>query len=60
LVITSAQARRWQSILVPLGAGVSMLALFGAGEHRVDIGAHACGFAAGCLLAAALRVPASR
>jgi rhomboid protease GluP len=35
------------SMFVPLGAGLTVLALFGAGGLRVDVGAHLCGFAAG-------------
>ena len=43
-------AQRWQAIGVPFGAGLTVLALFGAGGQRVDLGAHVCGFAAGLLL----------
>jgi membrane associated rhomboid family serine protease len=40
-------APRWQSVFAPFAAGVSVLALFGAGGLEVDVGAHAAGFAAG-------------
>lgn len=42
-------SRRWRAMLTPLAAGLTMLALFGAGEQRVDVLAHATGFAAGLL-----------
>jgi membrane associated rhomboid family serine protease len=34
----------------PGAAGVIVLALYGAGGQRVDIGAHVCGFVAGLVL----------
>jgi rhomboid protease GluP len=46
----SSSTRQWQSVFVPFGAGLILLALFGAGGPRVDLGAHVCGFAAGLLL----------
>lgn len=40
----------WRELLAPLGAGLTLLALHGAGGERVDLGAHLFGFAAGLLL----------
>lgn len=37
-------------IFVPLGAGLTVLALYGAGGPHVDLGAHLCGFAVGLML----------
>jgi rhomboid protease GluP len=42
--------RRWSAIGVPLGSGLTLLALYGAGEGRTDVAAHAAGFAAGLVL----------
>jgi rhomboid protease GluP len=39
--------RRWKAMTVPLVAGVTVLALYGTGGVRVDVGAHLCGFVAG-------------
>jgi rhomboid protease GluP len=39
-----------RSLFVPLGAGVTVLALYGAGGPHVDLGAHLCGFATGLML----------
>jgi rhomboid protease GluP len=50
---------RWKSVLVPVGAGATLLALFGAGEFRVDVGAHLAGFLAGFAFGAALAGPAA-
>lgn len=41
------QRGRLRAAWVPLAAGLTVLALFGAGEVRVDVLAHATGFAAG-------------
>ncbi len=41
--------RRWTGLLAPLGAGLTLLALYGSGGERVDLGAHLCGFACGLL-----------
>jgi len=41
---------RWRPALVPLVAGATLLALYGAGGVRVDLGAHVTGFAAGLIL----------
>ena len=44
-------SKRWRALLAPLGAGATMLMLYGAGagETRVDVPAHAAGFVAGLL-----------
>jgi membrane associated rhomboid family serine protease len=42
-------SQRWRSILSPLGAGLVMLALYGAGGLNVDVGAHLMGFISGLL-----------
>lgn len=42
-------SRSWRSAWVPLGAGVTMLMLYGGGEAPVDVAAHAAGFASGCV-----------
>lgn len=41
---------RWRAMFVPLAAGLTVLALHGAGGVRVDVGAHVCGFLAGTIL----------
>ncbi|MSU49504.1 MAG: rhomboid family intramembrane serine protease [Opitutus sp.] len=43
----STHPHRWRSMFVAFAAGLTVLALYGAGGHRVDLGAHLCGFAAG-------------
>jgi membrane associated rhomboid family serine protease len=43
---------RWRAVLAPLGAGVALLGLFGAGGLHTDVMAHATGFAAGLFLGA--------
>jgi rhomboid protease GluP len=47
------RVRLWEFI-VPIGAGVSLLAFFGVGDEQVDYAAHLCGFAAGLPLGFAL------
>ncbi len=49
--------QRWRAMLVPLGAGLALLGLYGAGGPHTDVGAHATGFLAGllCGILAALR-----
>ncbi len=42
--------RRW----APIAAGVMLLAFLGTEGERIDIGAHVAGFAAGCVLGAAI------
>lgn len=39
-----------RSLFVPLGAGATVLALYGAGGSHVDLGAHLCGFLVGLVL----------
>ena len=39
--------RRVRPMLVPLGAGLAVLGLFGAGDVHIDVLAHATGFGAG-------------
>jgi membrane associated rhomboid family serine protease len=46
--------RRWRTVFVPLAAGATLLALFGAGGLHTDVVAHATGFAAGLALGALL------
>lgn len=53
LVWQNRPARLWRAVAVPLAAGITVLALFGAGEQRVDVLAHATGFGAGLIVALA-------
>lgn len=46
----SAPRFSWRALLIPLLAGVSLLALYGAGGLHTDVVAHATGFAAGLVL----------
>lgn len=41
------QPHRWRAMFVPLGAGLTVLALYGAGGGNVDVLAHISGFLAG-------------
>lgn len=41
---------RWRMLFVPLAAGCTVLALYGAGAGNVDVPAHASGFLAGGML----------
>lgn len=43
---------RWRAMFVPLGAGVTLLALYGAGGVRVDVIAHVSGFVTGTVTGA--------
>jgi rhomboid protease GluP len=43
----SGHPHRWRTMIVPLLAGLAVLALFGAGGVNIDILAHATGFASG-------------
>ncbi len=45
-------SRQWRPLFPPLAAGLTLLGLFGAGDLRTDVAAHACGFAAGVLCGA--------
>ena len=40
----------WRAMFAPLAAGITLLALFGAGGLHTDVGAHLTGFAAGLVL----------
>jgi membrane associated rhomboid family serine protease len=52
----SVLAGRWRAVFVPLGAGLTLLALHGAGGVRTDVGAHVAGFVAGLLAGALTRI----
>ena len=41
---------RWRAMFAPFAAGATVLALYGAGGQRVDVGAHLTGFTAGLAL----------
>ncbi|WP_414662255.1 rhomboid family intramembrane serine protease [Horticoccus sp. 23ND18S-11] len=43
----SRHPQRWRAMFVPLAAGLTVLALHGAGGQRVDVGAHLAGFLTG-------------
>jgi membrane associated rhomboid family serine protease len=45
----------WRTVLVPLAAGLTVLALYGAGGPEVDVAAHAAGFTCGAVLGLAAR-----
>jgi len=45
-----ADPHRWRAVFVPLAAGLTLLGLFGAGDLRIDVGAHVTGFTAGLVL----------
>ena len=46
----SRHPHRWRAMFGPLAAGLTVLALHGAGGQRVDVGAHLTGFCAGLAL----------
>jgi len=46
----SRHPHRGRAIFAPLAAGATVLALYGAGAQRVDVGAHLTGFLAGVVL----------
>jgi membrane associated rhomboid family serine protease len=46
----STHPHRWRAMFAPFAAGAIVLALYGAGGQRVDVGAHLTGFLAGLLL----------
>ncbi|MEW6427255.1 MAG: rhomboid family intramembrane serine protease [Thermodesulfobacteriota bacterium] len=50
--------RGWRRLLLPLGAGSSLLALLGTGGERTDLGAHLWGFASGIVLGILVLRPA--
>jgi rhomboid protease GluP len=43
----SRHPHRWRAMFAPFAAGATVLALYGAGGQRVDVGAHLSGFLAG-------------
>lgn len=47
----------WRAMFAPLAAGITLLALFGAGGLQTDVGAHLMGFAAGLVLGFAAGLP---
>lgn len=49
-VVRTHGAARWRPVLLPLGSGLVVLALFGAGDVHIDVVAHTTGFAAGLAL----------
>jgi membrane associated rhomboid family serine protease len=46
----SLHPHRWRAMFAPFAAGATVLALYGAGGQKVDVGAHLTGFLAGLLL----------
>ena len=46
----STHPHRWRAMFAPFAAGATVLALYGAGGQRVDVGAHFTGFLAGLVL----------
>ena len=46
----STHPHRWRAMFAPFAAGATVLALYGAGEQRVDVGAHLTGFLVGVVL----------
>jgi membrane associated rhomboid family serine protease len=46
----STHPHRWRAMFAPFAAGATVLALHGAGDQRVDVGAHFTGFLAGLML----------
>ena len=50
----------WRAVIAPLASGLALLGLFGAGDARTDVGAHAAGFGAGILLGVAAGLPRRR
>ena len=47
VVVRLERQRRWQTWIVPIAAGVTVLGLFGAGGQQVDVVAHLTGFCSG-------------
>jgi membrane associated rhomboid family serine protease len=56
----SSHPHRWRAMFTPFAAGLTVLALHGAGEQRVDVGAHLAGFVAGLALGFAAGIRRSR
>jgi len=51
IVARADHPHRWRATFVPFAAGLTVLALYGAGGQNVDLGAHAVGFLIGGVLA---------
>lgn len=51
---------RWRAMFVPFAAGLTVLALHGAGGQRVDVGAHLAGFLAGLVAGFISALPGMR
>jgi len=49
-VVEHRPSRSWRTAFVPLAAGLTVLALYGAGGPEVDVTAHAAGFGCGLVL----------
>lgn len=49
--VRDGRSRWWRALWVPLASGLVVLGLYGAGEVRTDVLAHATGFVAGCVIA---------
>jgi rhomboid protease GluP len=47
VLLRSDHPHRWRAVFVALGSGAVVFAMYGAGEARVDLGAHLAGFLAG-------------
>jgi rhomboid protease GluP len=66
VVLRTAHPHRWRALFVPLAAGLTVLALHGAGGQQTDVIAHVTGFASGLVLgftatpSVAAGVPAAR
>ncbi len=50
----------WRAVIAPLAAGLALLGLFGTGDARTDVAAHAAGFTAGLILGLAAGLPRGR
>ncbi len=50
VVMRAKHPHRWRALFVPMAAGLTVLALYGAGGQQVDVIAHITGFAAGLVL----------
>lgn len=49
LVARLPRNRRWRALFVPFATGITVLGLYGAGGVRIDVLAHATGFASGAV-----------
>lgn len=50
IVVRADHPHRWRSVFVPLAAGLTVLALYGAGGIHIDVLAHVTGFGAGLVI----------